>query len=265
MRVCITGASGTIGRHLVRGLTDAGHDVLALDVAEPPPNLPDGVQHAVADCRDVAALSSLITGYDAVVHLAAIPGETDFEAALDSHLRGTYGVLEAMRHTGVRRIVYASSNHAVGFTPRTDSLSVDTRPRPDTFYGVGKVGAEALCSLYVDRYDLSAACLRIGSFVERPHTRRHLSTWLSPADAVRLVAACLTSLDLGFAVVYGVSANTRNWWDLAPARALGYEPQDDAERYADDILSGPETDQDRFEASLVGGDFCGPDYDLPHP
>jgi uronate dehydrogenase len=194
-----------------------------------------------------------------VVHLASIAGETSFETALDTHLRTTHSVLEAMRGASVPRIVYASSNHAVGFTPRTASVSLDVRLRPDTFYGVGKAAAEALCSLYVDRHGLRAACLRIGSFRERPTTRRDLSTWLSPGDAVRLVQACVTAPGMDYAVVYGISANTRRWWDLEPGRALGYHPEDDAEAFAGQILATEESDDDRFDARHVGGGFCRPD------
>ena len=111
-------------------------------------------------------------------------------------------------------------------------MPIGTRARPDTFYGVGKAAAEALCSLYHDRHGIAVACLRIGSFRDRPTTRRHLATWLSPGDAVRLVDACLGAPDLGFASVYGISANRRAWWDLASGRALGYDPQDDAEQWA---------------------------------
>ncbi|MEP6463504.1 MAG: hypothetical protein ABJC62_08830 [Frankiaceae bacterium] len=138
----------------------------------------------------------------------------------------------AMRERGIRR-VYASSHHAVGWHARAEMLGVDARPRPDTFSGVGKVAAKALVSLYVDRYGLSAACLRIGSFLERPTSRRHLATWLSYGDAVRLVDACLTAPDLGYRVVYGTSGNTRVWWDLAP------------------------------DGLRVGGDFAGAAYGRP--
>jgi uronate dehydrogenase len=251
VRVALAGAAGRIGRVVRTGLAARGHEVLALDVARA-----DGV--VSVDVGDTAALSPLLAGYDAVVHLASSAGETSFETALDTHLRVTHSVLEAMRSARVPRLVYASSNHAVGFSPRADRVSVDIRPRPDTFYGVGKAGCEALCSLYVDRYRFQIACLRIGSFEEIPQTRRHLSTWLSPADAVRLVEACLTAPALTYAVVYGISANTSGWWDLGPGRALGYHPEDDADVYADQIVAIPETEDDRFDALHVGGDFCRP-------
>jgi uronate dehydrogenase len=258
MRVAITGAAGRIGRRLMPGLADAGHDVRGIDVVHPDEPWADGV--VVADLgTDDAALTDVLTGADAVVHLAAIAGESDFATALDSHLGLTHRVLEGARDLNVGRVVYASSNHAVGFTPRASMVPIETRVRPDTFYGVGKAAAEALCSLYHDRHGLAVACLRIGSFRERPSTRRELSTWLSIGDAIRLVDACVRTSDLGFAIVYGISNNTRAWWDLAPGRAIGYHPVDDAERWAADIEATSPSEVDELDGRHVGGAFARPD------
>lgn len=253
MRVVITGAAGNIGRTVSARLREQGHEVVALDQVRAA-----GVVRV--DVSNTLELTPLVDGADAVVHLAGYPEEGSLQTALHTHVNTTHSVLDAMRCTGVPRIVYASSGHAVGFTPSTGELKVDARPRPDTLYGVGKVAAEALCSLYVDRFGLAAACLRIGAFLDRPLTRQHLAIWLSPGDATRLVEACLTAPGLTFAVVHGISANTRRWWDLEPGRAVGYHPQDDAETYAADIEAEPESEQDRFEARFAGGPFCAP-YD----
>jgi uronate dehydrogenase len=256
MRVLVTGAAGSIGRVVTAGLRERGHEVVAADLVSAPPSY-DGAWHTV-DVGDRAAVDTVFAAepLDGVVHLAGIPDETDLPTALASHVHTTAALLDAMVAHGVRRMVYASSNHAVGRTPHEGSapLRVDTRPRPDTFYGVGKVAAEALLSLYADRYDLDLVACRIGSFLPRPERRRHLSTWLSHDDAVRMVDASLTSASPGFAVLYGVSANTRGWWDLEPGRALGYEPQDDAEEYAVDIVTSAEDDHDD---RYVGGPFAG--------
>jgi uronate dehydrogenase len=253
MRVVITGAAGRIGRCLMAGLVSAGHDVRGVDVVAA------GDDVTVADlASDADVLASLMDGVDAVVHLAAIAAETDLETAVDSHIGLTHRVLDAAVAHRVPRVVYASSNHAVGFAPRTPMLAVDVRARPDSFYGFGKAACEALCSLYHDRYGLTVACLRIGSFRDRPTTRRHLSTWLSPGDTIGLVDACLRSPDLGFAIVYGISANTRAWWDLDPARSLGYQPRDDAEDWAAEIESTPPSDDDDLDGRHVGGDFARP-------
>ena len=235
------------------GLVSAGHDVRGVDV------VPAGDDVIVADlASDANALTSLMEGTDAVVHLAAIASETDFATAVDSHIGMTHRVLEAAVANRVPRVVYASSNHAVGFTPRTPMVAVDARARPDSFYGFGKAACEALCSLYHDRHGLTVACLRIGSFRDRPTTRRHLSTWLSPGDTIRLVDACLRSPALGFATVYGISGNTRAWWDLDSARSLGYQPRDDAEDWAAEIESKPPSPDDDLDGRYVGGDFARP-------
>ena len=256
MRTLVTGAAGSIGSVLVSGLTDRGHEVFGLDRSAAPDGYGD--RWYTVDATDTDAVDAVFTdldrsgGIDAVVHLAGIPDEASLTEELDSHVVSTAALLDAMVAHGVSRMVYASSNHAVGRTPRDELLTVDARPRPDTFYGVAKVAAEALLSLYVDRHGIDAVALRIGSFLPQPETRRGLSTWLSHDDAVRMVHAALTAPDPGFAVLYGISANTRGWWDLGPGRLLGYDPQDDAEEYAERI---PARDEDEVEAGHVGGPF----------
>ena len=240
------------------GLTDLGHEVVGLD-------LPGRGGDLEVDCTDPAAVDAAVSEVrpDAVVHLAGIPTESSLPDALCSHVVSTGAVLEAMVRHGVPRLVYASSNHAVGRTPRTGSLAVDVAPRPDTFYGVAKVAAEALMRLYADRHGIDAVAARIGSFLPEPTTRRQLGSWLSHADGVRMVQASLTTPSPGFAVLYGISANTRAWWDLAPGRTLGYEPQDDAEPYAAAIEREPETEQDRAEAAHVGGPYATGELERP--
>jgi uronate dehydrogenase len=256
VRVLVTGAAGSIGTILLPGLTARGHEVIGLDRS----TAPDGSDTAwyAVDCTDPDAVEAVFAdlarsgGIEAVVHLAGIPTEASLTEELDSHVVSTAALLDAMVRHGVDRMVYASSNHAVGRTPRTDLLTTDVRPRPDTFYGVAKVAAEALLSLYVDRHGIDAVALRIGSFLPQPETRRGLSTWLSHDDAVHMVDAALTAPAPGFAVVYGISANSRAWWDLEPGRALGYHPEDDAEAFAAEI---PERAEDEVEAGHVGGPF----------
>jgi uronate dehydrogenase len=254
VRVLVTGAAGSIGSVVCSGLFDRGHTVTGLDRV---PELEGFTgDWFTADCADPDAVDAVFAAIakagqlDAVVHLAGNPSESSLPEALESHVVTTAALLDAMVRHGVTRIVYASSNHAVGRTPAGELLTVDVRPRPDTFYGVGKVAGEALLSLYADRYGIDAVAARIGSFLPQPESRRALSTWLSHDDAVRMFDACLTAPDPGFAVLYGVSANTRGWWDLEPGRALGYHPQDDAERYVDLV---PVSDHDEAEAAHVGG------------
>lgn len=260
MKVLVTGAAGSIGRVVCLGLADRGHDVVGLDRL-PQPSGEDGPWYAL-DCTDPDAVDAVFAeqSLDAVVHLAGHPGEANLPDSLSSHVVTTGALLDAMVAHDVRRMVYASSNHAVGRTPRRDLVGIDARPRPDTFYGVSKVAAEALLSLYVDRYGIDAVACRIGSFLPEPETVRNLSTWLSHDDCVRMVHAGLTATAPGFAVLYGISANTRAWWDLEPGRALGYEPQDDAEDWADRIQPSPEDD---WDAAHVGGPYATATFERP--
>jgi uronate dehydrogenase len=209
--------------------------------------------HAI-DVADLGAVRAAMRGADACVHLAGIASEAPFPEILHANIQGTWAVFEAARRERVGRVVFASSNHATGMYPVGHAVSAESAPRPDTYYGVSKAFGEALGRMFHDKFGLKVACLRIGTVnsADRPENPRHLSTWLSHADTVRLVRACLTSPDLGFAILYGASANRRGWWDLAPARALGYEPVDDAERFASEVRDEP-------VGEFQGGPFAEPD------
>lgn len=265
--VLVTGAAGLIGTVLRGGLPERGWSLRSMDVVPVPEPRP-GEEHLVGDVTDLDAVVAATGGAGAVVHLAGIASESSWPAIAYSNIEGTYCVLEAARRAGVGRVVLASSNHATGYTPRPDGgllREVDAPPRPDTYYGVSKVTMEALGSLYADRYGLDVVCLRIGSAFPEPTTTRQLSTWLSPGDTVRLVDAALRTPSPGFAVVWGVSANTRNWWDLTAARALGYEPADDAEAYAAALVEvHGEPDLADPVHSRVGGEFTTGAYDAEH-
>jgi len=262
--VLLTGAAGRIGTWLRGGLPERGWAVRCLDVV-PVVDVRPGEQHFVADVADLDAMVDATAGASAVVHMAGIASESTWPAISHSNIEGTYCVLEAARRAGVQRVVLASSNHATGFTPRpADGLltEADAPPRPDTYYGVAKVTMEALGSLYADRYGLDVVCLRIGSAFEEPTSTRQLSTWLSPADTVSLVDAALKAPSPGFAVVWGVSNNTRRWWDLTAARALGYEPADDAEVYAEALIEAHgEPDLTDPVHARVGGEYTTAEFD----
>jgi uronate dehydrogenase len=259
--ILITGAAGGIGAMLRPRLARPGRILRLLDVA--PVVAGPGEEAIQGSITDLDAMTAACTGADAVIHLAAEPDEAAWERIAAINIDGTYVAFEAARRAGVGRVVFASSNHAVGFTAAADYPAADYAfPRPDTYYGVSKAAGEALAALYHYRYGLDTICVRILSCDEHVLTPRQLSTWLSPDDAGRLFEACLTAPKPGFRVVYGVSANTRGGWvSLDEARALGYEPKDDAEQYAAEVIAanGEPDPADRLMAYL-GGEFTLPDY-----
>jgi uronate dehydrogenase len=255
----ITGAAGGVGTFLRAGLADLGWSIRGFDLVAPKD--PGAAEWILGDVTDAAAVEAAMKDVDVVVHLAGIPVEDHFAKILHANIDGTYQVFEAARRAGVPRVLYASSNHAVGYYERASfpdgPIGAGVRPRPDTYYGVSKVFGEAIGSFYADRYGIAVACVRIGSCFAEPRTRRMLDTWLSPADAVRLFHALATAPGLGYEIVYGVSANRTGWMDLAPARRLGYEPQDDSSAYAERVAAAevPPIPEDDPEFRYLGGRF----------
>jgi uronate dehydrogenase len=231
-RVLLTGAAGAIATAVRPVLRELADEVVLTDRVEVEELLP-GEQFARAELTDSAPWELLAAGCDAIVHLGAVPDEAPFDVLAGPNLQGAFHVYDAARRAGVRRVVAASSGRATGFYRVGERLDGDATPRPDGLYAATKAFSEALGRMYADKFGLEVVALRIGTFSERPHSVRDLSTWLSHDDARRLVRAALTGPVDGFVCVYGVSANTRGWWELPPS--LGYVPVDDAEVYAGDV------------------------------
>jgi uronate dehydrogenase len=209
--ILMTGAAGLIGTTLRTRLAQPGRTLRLLDVA--PVTAGPGEEAIQASVTDLEAMTAACQGVDAVIHLGGYSGEEEWGAILEVNINGGYVAFEAARRAGVSRVIYASSNHAVGFAPRASFPVPDYAfPEPDTYYGVSKVATEALASMYHHRYGLDAICVRILTCFERPETARALSTWLSPDDAGRLFEACLSAPRPGFRVIFGVSANSRGGW-----------------------------------------------------
>ena len=262
--VLLTGAAGGVGSFLRASLpAEYGYDLRLFDQA-PIEGEPEAI---TAPLSDTAALRKAAEGVDAIVHLAGISVEAPFADILGANIEGTYNLYEAARAAGVRRVVFASSNHAVGFTERPEgapesgaTVPVETRLRPDTYYGLSKCFGENLASLYADKHGIETVSIRIGSCFAKPRTVRMLDTWLSPADCHRLIHASITAElpahSHGHHVVYGISANTRAWWSLDSAREIGFEPQDDSEVFAAEVIAelGELTPEDP-EYRYFGGAF----------
>jgi uronate dehydrogenase len=261
-RLLITGAAGNMGK-LLRPLLRREDRILRLaDIADMDDAQP-GEEILAVDVTDPEAVAKACQDVHAVLHLGGISVEASFEDILSVNIVGTHNVLRAAVDAGVPKVLLASSNHAVGFYRREDApesgdgLPDGLPPRPDTFYGWSKASIEALGSLYHDRYGLDVTALRIGTCFAEPADTRALSTWLAPADAANLVEAILALPGNGFRIVFAVSDNTRRWWSLSGARALGFRPTGDAEQFAADrVARFGEPDLTDPVHDLVGGAFC---------
>jgi len=229
-RLLLTGAAGGLGR-VLRPRLKAYCDVLRLSDLADLGSAAAGEELSQVPLQDGAAVHQLLEGVDAVVHLGGVSVEAAFDPILQANIVGTYNLYEAARKHGVKRVLFASSNHVTGFYRQDEVLDTNALPRPDGLYGVSKAFGENLARFYFDRHGIETACLRIGSSFAEPKDRRMLATWMSFDDLERLVVSCLTAPLVGYSVVYGMSNNRTQWWDNTKARHLGYVPQDSSEPF----------------------------------
>jgi uronate dehydrogenase len=255
-RILITGAAGQIGDALRKGLRGSYPLIRLADIA-PLGTAEAGEEILSTDIRDMVALEKAMAGMDCVVHLAGVPEEAEWEKVLSLNIEGCFNVFEAARRQGVKRIVFASSNHAVGFHRRERFIDNTVAPRPDSRYGVAKVFGEALGRLYADKHGLSVACLRIGAFrrLDRPVDARQLLVWISHRDMVQLTRRCIDHPNYHFVIVYGVSRNLRSRWDNTNVKFLGYRPEDDSEAFASEILALG-IKENEIAAQFHGAHYC---------
>jgi uronate dehydrogenase len=255
-RLLITGAAGALGS-VLREHFRGRFKVLRLSDRQPMGEAGPGEEIVQCELADAPAVERLFEGVDACVHLGGQPTEAPWPVVLEANIIGAVNTWEAARKAGTGRILFASSNHAIGFHPRSRKLDHRSPARPDTRYGLSKAFGEDLAIYYANKHGISAMCMRIGSARAEPHDERALSTWQSYPDFCRLVETGLAA-DYVYEVVYGVSANTRSWWDNSNAERLGYAPQDNAEDWAD-RLQGKVTEEPVNEL-FQGGPFCAPDF-----
>lgn len=251
--VLLTGASGDVGTHLRREL--AGRYRLRLSDLKPITDLGPGEEFMRADIASMEEVGPVTRGVDAIVHLGGFAVEGPWDAILQANIVGLYNVYESARANGVKRILFATSNHAVGFYRRDETIDHRVYPRPDSRYGVSKAFGEAMGSLYADKYGMEIFNIRIGNVNPRPVDKRRLSIWISPRDLAQLVTIGIEHPDIRFEIVYGVSGNKRSWYDNANAARLGYRPLDDSEIHAAEVLAREKPGADRLVETYQGGTF----------
>jgi uronate dehydrogenase len=260
-RILLTGAAGDIGTRLRRLLKPVYPDLRLSDIRKPA-DLADGETFVAADLARIEEVEKIVDGIDGIIHLGGHSVEGPWETILQSNIIGCYNLFEAARRKGVKRVVFASSNHAVGFYPRHHRIGTDVTVRPDSRYGVSKAFGEALGALYAEKHGLRVVCLRIGNVGDKPIDKRRLSIWIKPEDLVQLVRIGLEHPHVRFEILYGASDNERSWWDNHRAWDLGYRPTGRAEDWRDEALAAqarlpPDPIGDYFQ----GGSFCSAEFD----
>lgn len=255
-RLLITGAAGGLGRLLRQELAGFSPSLRLSDIAELGETQP-GEELVPCDLADAEAVDRLVAGCDGIIHLGGVSVEDTFEAILQANLRGTYNVFEAARRHGLPRILFASSNHAIGFHRREDRLDGASRLKPDSLYGLSKCFGENLGSYYFDKFGLENVAVRIGSCFAEPKDRRMLATWLSPDDLVALVKCVFEATRVGHTVLYGASANREQWWDNGHAAFLGWTPKDSSERFRAKVEAAhPRQDPEDPAVRFQGGSYA---------
>ena len=260
-RVLLTGAAGDIGGRL-RKLLKPVYPELRLSDIKKPADLRSDEPFIAADLARIEEVEKAVEGIEGIIHLGGFSVEGPWETILQSNIIGCYNLFEAARRKGVKRVIFASSNHAIGFYPRFHHIGVDVTVRPDSRYGVSKAFGEALGSLYADKHGLRVLCLRIGNVGDKPLDKRRLSIWVSPEDLAQLVRIGLEHPDLRFEIFYGASDNERTWWDNSRAHAYGYRPTGRAEEFREEAFAAqaklaPDPVGDFFQ----GGTFCSAEFD----
>jgi uronate dehydrogenase len=256
-RILVTGAAGKIGRTLRDGLRNC-YGLVRLSDIRPMAAAGPGEECVMADLTDGSALREITTSMDCIVHLGGIPTEASWQDVIDANIIGTANLFEAARLSGVKRVVYASSNHVIGFYRNELTVGTADPVRPDSRYGISKAFGEAVGRMYADKHGMSVACLRIGSFRERPQSSRELATWISPRDLVHLVRRCIDAPNYRYITLYGVSANRRCRWSGNAAEFVGYHPQDDGDMFAADFPSPSPADTP--EHMFHGGRLAGLEF-----
>lgn len=261
MRVVMTGAAGGVGTMIRPFVRKLATELVLSDLAEIAGPVENETSKA-ADLTDLDAMERLLEGADGLIHLGGQSVEADWDTVLNANIIGLYNAYEAARRQGCKRIIFATTNHVVGYYRRQQKIDHTATPRPDSRYGASKAFGEAFGRLYADKHGLRVLNIRIGNVGEKPLDIRRLAIWISPRDLTKLIGIGLTHPALHYEVVYGASKNVRAWWDNSNAYRLGYAPEDEAEAYAEIAhqasIANPD---DPITAQFQGGTFCADEFD----
>ena len=253
--ILMTGAAGGLGQ-VMRARLKANCEVLRLSDVSPMAPAQAGEEVVQADLADAEAVKALVAGCHAIVHFGGISTEQAWGPILQANIIGLYNLYEAARIHGVKRVVFASSNHVMGFYRQNEVVDALSPVKPDGLYGVSKAFGEDLSRMYFERFGIETACVRIGSCLPEPKDRRMLASWISHGDMHRLITACLTTQVLGHSIVFGMSDNAVTWWDNSRARHIGYVPQDSSDVFRDAVFARTSApDLNDPAATYQGGAF----------
>ena len=261
MRLVMTGAAGGVGMMIRPFMRKLATELILSDRQEIT-DLVDNEVSKPADLSDLAAMEALLERADGLIHLGGQSVEGDWDTVLNSNIIGLYNTYEAARRQGCSRIIFATTNHVVGYYRRQQTIDHLVTPRPDSRYGVSKAFGESLGRMYADKHGLRFLNIRIGNVGEKPLDVRRLAIWISPRDLAQLIGIGLTHPDIHFEIVYGASKNARCWWDNENAYRLGYEPVDQSEDFADIAHEAANANpEDPITAQFQGGSFCAIEFD----
>lgn len=254
-RLLLTGAAGGLGKELRQRLKPFCQVLRLSDIVEMAPAADASEEVQQCDLSDKQAVDNLVAGVDAIVHFGGVSVERPFEEILGANISGVFHIYEAARRHGVKRVVFASSNHVIGFHKQSETLDAHSAKRPDSYYGLSKAYGEDMASFYFDRYGIETVSIRIGSSFPEAQNRRMLCTWLSYADLTQLIERSLFTPEVGHTVVYGASANKVTWWDNRFAAHLNYKPQDSSEQFRAKVEAQPMPAADDPSMVYQGGAF----------
>ena len=260
-RLLLTGAGGGLGT-MLRERIGPWADIIRLSDLHPLPAARPDEEVVTCDLADREAVLALVDGVDAVLHFGGVSTEQPVDDIVRANIIGLHNLYEAVHKHGVRRVIYASSSHVVGFYPTTQVIDADAPLRPDGIYGVSKCFGEALSRYYFDRFGIETVCLRIGSSFEEPRNARMLVTFLAYDDLVELVRCALFTPRVGHTIAFGMSDNPAQWWDNRAAAHLGFVPRHSSAPFADRFPQGAWPPADDVASTYQGGPFvlAGPQY-----